>query len=98
MTSITHSHSGVPVIDNDLLFFIEEKLFFLEKTFGKVVETHVTLSEGIKNELFHRIAEVRIKLPNKILIIRESSKTFEIAVIRAVLRIKEQLGKKRHSK
>ena len=98
MTSITHSHSGAPVIDNDLLFFIEEKLFFLEKTFGKVVETHVTLSEGIKNELFHRIAEVRIKLPNKILIIRESSKTFEIAVIRAVLRIKEQLGKKRHSK
>ena len=96
MTSITQA--GSPMIDHDLLYFIEEKLFFLEKTFGKVVETHVTLSIGIKNEIFHRIAEVRIKLPNKILIIRESSKTFEIAVVKAVLRIKEQLGKKRHSK
>lgn len=96
MTSITQTDFSV--IDNDLLFFIEEKLLFLEKTFGKVVETQVTLSVCIKNELFHRIAEIKIKLPNKILIIRESSRTFEIAVTKAVLRIKEQLGKKKHSK
>ncbi len=96
MTSI--SQPGAPVIDNDLLYFIEEKLFFLEKTFGKVVDTQVTLTVGIKNELFHRIAEIRIKLPNKILIIRESSKTFEIAVIKAVLRLKEHLEKKKNSK
>lgn len=80
--------------DAQLVATVEQKVSKLKLFFDHIKEARVTLSAQMvaesKNE---RTAEIKLHLPNGIIFIKESSKSFDIALDKALVALKLQLLK-----
>jgi putative sigma-54 modulation protein len=77
--------------DAQLLSTVEQKLSKLQLFFNRISEARVLLKLDDTDTKKQRIAEVKIHFPNGIIFIKESSKTFEAALDKAMVAIKCQL-------
>lgn len=77
--------------DAQLLSTIEQKMSKLQLFFNRISEARVLLKLDDTDTKKQRIAEVKIHFPNGIIFIKESSKTFEAALDKAIVAIKCQL-------
>ena len=72
---------------------IEEKLAKLDHYFDKILEARVMLKLGNTGQIRDKIAEIKILIPNGVIFIRETSKSFEMAIDKAFFVMKRQLIK-----
>ncbi|MFZ1496158.1 MAG: ribosome-associated translation inhibitor RaiA, partial [Saprospiraceae bacterium] len=79
--------------DQKLLDFIEKKLNKLDHYFGKITDVNVTLKLENAGQIKDKIAEIRLGVPGGFVIVRETCKTFETAIDRAIPLLKRQLIK-----
>ncbi len=79
--------------DNRLLSVIENKLVKLETFFDRIIEARVILKLENSGQIRDKIAEIKLHLPNGIIFIKETSKTFEAAIDKALVSLKRQLVK-----
>jgi putative sigma-54 modulation protein len=79
--------------DVKLLQAIERKLARLDHYFDKIVDAKVILKLENSGQVRDKIAEIKLIIPNGIIFIKESSKTFEAALDAAVVTLKRQLVK-----
>ena len=80
-------------INAQMLASIQQKVSKLEYFFNRISEARVILSMnsiGLKKEL---VAEIQIRVPNGVIFIKESSRTFDIALAKALVGLKLQLLK-----
>ena len=81
--------------DQKLKDFIESRVEKLETYFDRIIDCNVTLSLDNKNkQIKDKVAVVKVQIPGKVLIGKESSKLFEESVDMAVDNLRRQL--KRH--
>lgn len=76
------------IADAQLLSSVELKVSKLKLFFDRIREAHVTLKSDNTHLKKERIAEIKVHLPNGIIFIKESSKTFEAALDKALVAIK----------
>jgi putative sigma-54 modulation protein len=77
--------------DAQWLSSVEKKVSKLGNFFNRINEARVILkldNLGLKKE---RVAEIKLHLPNGIIFIKESSKTFDAALDKALVAMKLQL-------
>lgn len=79
--------------DIKLLSAIESKLAKLENFFDKIIEAKVILKLENSGQIRDKIAEIKLHLPNGIIFIKETSKSFEAAIDKALVSLKRQLVK-----
>jgi putative sigma-54 modulation protein len=79
------------LIDAQLLSSIDYKVSKLALFFNRISEASVLFKYEYFGEKRERVAEVKIHLPNGIIFIKESSKTFEAALDKALVGLKMQL-------
>ncbi|MDZ7879695.1 MAG: ribosome-associated translation inhibitor RaiA [Saprospiraceae bacterium] len=79
--------------DVKLLSTIENKLQKLDNFFDKIIEAKVILKLENSGSIREKIAEVKLNLPNGVIFIKETSKTFEAALDKAMVSLKRQLVK-----
>lgn len=79
--------------DIKLLTAIESKLNKLENFFDKIIEAKVILKLENSGQIRDKIAEIKLHLPNGIIFIKETSKSFEAAIDKALVSLKRQLVK-----
>lgn len=79
--------------DVKLLQAIENKLQKLDHFFDKIIEAKVILKLENSGTIREKIAEVKLNLPNGVIFIKETSKTFEAALDKAMVSLKRQLVK-----
>ena len=77
--------------DAKLLAAIERKLQHLNHYFDRAVEAKVILKLENSGQIREKVAEIKLIVPNGIIFIKESSKTFEAAFDAAVATLKRQL-------
>ena len=59
--------------------------------FNSIKEARIRLMQSNETEQRNRIAEIYLQLPNGVIYSRESSKTFEVALGKAIVLLKIQL-------
>lgn len=79
--------------DVRLLAAIETKIQKLEHFFDRIIEARVILKLENSGQVKDKIAEIKLHLPNGIIFIKETSKTFEAALDKAIVTLKRQLVK-----
>ena len=79
--------------DVKLLTAIEAKIQKLQNFFDKIIEAKVILKLENTGHVRDKVAEIRLNLPNGIIFIKETSKTFEAAIDKALVTLKRQLVK-----
>jgi putative sigma-54 modulation protein len=79
--------------DQKLLLSVEKKLIKLEHYFNKIIDARVILKLENSGQVKDKIAEIKLIIPNGVIFIKESSKTFEAALDKAILTLKRQLVK-----
>ena len=79
--------------DVKLLSAIEKKFSKLENFFDRIIEARVILKLENSGQIKGKIAEIKIHIPNGIIFIKETSKTFEAALDKALVALKRQLVK-----
>lgn len=79
--------------DQKLLDFIEKKLGKMDHYFDRIIDARVTLKLENTGQVKDKIAEVRLKVPGDVLVVKESQKTFEASIDEAVDVLKRQLIK-----
>ena len=79
--------------DVKLLMTIEQKIQKLEHFFNNILDARVILKLENSGQVRDKIAEIKISLPNGIIFIKETSKTFEAAIDKALVSLKRQLVK-----
>lgn len=79
--------------DQKLLDFIEKKLNKMDHYFDRIIDARVTLKLENTGQVRAKIAEVRLKVPGDLLVVKESQKTFEAAIDAVVDVLKRQLIK-----
>ena len=79
--------------DVKLLSTIESKMTKLENFFDRIIEARVILKLENSGQVKDKIAEIKIQIPNGIIFIKETSKTFEAALDKAMVTLKRQLVK-----
>lgn len=79
--------------DQKLLDFIEKKLNKMDHYFDRIIDARVTLKLENTGQVRDKIAEVRLKVPGDLLVVKESQKTFEAAIDAVVDVLKRQLIK-----
>lgn len=79
--------------DQKLLDFIEKKLNKMDHYFDRIIDARVTLKLENTGQVRDKIAEVRLKVPGDLLVVKESQKTFEAAIDAVVDVLKRQLFK-----
>jgi putative sigma-54 modulation protein len=79
--------------DAKLVAYIEKKLSKIEGLFNNVIKTEVSLKLENSGKIRDKIAEVKVKLPGTVLIVKEQAKTFEFSVARAAASLKRQIIK-----
>lgn len=79
--------------DVKLLSAIESKLAKLETFFNQIIEAKVILKLENSGQIKDKIAEIKLHLPNSIIFIKETSKSFEAAIDKALVALKRQLVK-----
>ncbi|MEY4936371.1 MAG: hypothetical protein RIS64_2730 [Bacteroidota bacterium] len=87
-TEAIHFTADVKLLDN-----IQKKLSKLEHLFGKVTDAKIILKLENSGQVRDKIAEIKLSLPNGIIFIKESAKTFEAAIDAVVACLKRQLVK-----
>ena len=78
-------------IDAQLLSSTQQKVSKLEYFFNRISEARVIFKYEQLGQKQDRVAEVKVHLPNGIIFIKESSKTFEAAFDKALVGLKVQL-------
>ena len=79
--------------DQKLLDFIEKKLGKMDQYFDQIIDARVTLKLENSGQVKDKIAEVRLKVPGDVLVVKESQKTFEASIDEAAAVLKRQLIK-----
>jgi putative sigma-54 modulation protein len=79
--------------DSKLLAFIEQKLQKMEHLFDRIIEARVVLKLENTGQVKDKIAEVHLSVPGELLLVSESSKTFEASIDTAVDTLKRRLIK-----
>ncbi|NJN35489.1 MAG: ribosome-associated translation inhibitor RaiA [Saprospiraceae bacterium] len=79
--------------DVKLLSAIESKLAKLDHFFDRIIEAKVILKLENTGQVREKIAEVKLQLPNGVIFIKETSRTFEAAIDKALVALKRQLVK-----
>ncbi|MDX1943110.1 MAG: ribosome-associated translation inhibitor RaiA [Saprospiraceae bacterium] len=79
--------------DQKLINFIDQKLQKMEHYFDRIIEAHVVLKLENSGQVRDKIAEVRLNVPGDTLIVKETHKTFEASINRALDALKRQLVK-----
>jgi len=79
--------------DQKLLDFIDKKLNKMDHYFDRIIDARVTLKLENTGQVRDKIAEVRLKVPGDILVVKENQKTFEAAIDAVVDVLKRQLIK-----
>lgn len=79
--------------DQKLINFIQEKLEKIDHYYDRVIDAHVTLKLENAGQVKDKVAEVRLNVPGETLVVKETQKTFEASVNRAVDGLKRQLIK-----
>lgn len=79
--------------DQKLLDFIEKKLNKMDQYFDRIIDARVTLKLENAGQIKDKIAEVRLKVPGDVLVVKESQRTFEASIDEAVDVLKRQLIK-----
>jgi putative sigma-54 modulation protein len=79
--------------DAKLVTYIEKKLSKIEGLFGNVIKTEVSLKLENSGKIRDKIAEVKVKLPGTVLVVKEQAKTFEFSVDRATASLRRQIIK-----
>lgn len=84
--------------DAKLLASIEKKISRLVRFFENISDVKVILKLENSGQVREKIAEIKLVIPNGIIFIKETSKTFEAAIDAAVLVLKRQLVKHKERK
>ncbi len=79
--------------DKKLLGYIERKLKKLVQFNDRIIDTKVILKLENSGQVRDKIAEVQVSIPGSILFVKETSKTFENSVDKAIDSLKRQLVK-----
>lgn len=79
--------------DAKLLTTIEKKMSVLERFFDKILDAKVILKLENSGQVREKVAEIKLNLPNGVIFIKETSKTFEAALDKALVALKRQLLK-----
>lgn len=80
--------------DVKLLQAVEQKVSKLESFFNRISEVRVILKSENLGFINGRVAEVKIHVPNGIIFIKESGRSFEGALSKAIIALKLELMKK----
>jgi putative sigma-54 modulation protein len=78
-------------VDAKLVSSIEQKVSKLDQFFSRISEVRVILKFDNTVLTKERIAEIKIHVPNGVIFIKESSKTFDLAFDKALVALKVQL-------
>ena len=78
---------------SDLLFFIKKKVALLEKFNDKIVDAEVFLKVENSSDKENKIAEIKINIPGKELVVKKQFKSFEEAISTGVESLKRRLKK-----
>jgi putative sigma-54 modulation protein len=84
--------------DAKLLASIEKKIQRLTHFFEHINDARVILKLENSGQVRDKIAEIKLMIPNGVIFIKETSKTFEAAIDAAVLSLKRQLVKQKEKK
>ncbi len=84
--------------DVKLLAAIDAKIQKLEHFFDRIIEARVILKLENSGQVRDKIAEIKLQLPNGVIFIKETSKTFEVAFDKAIVALKRQLVKYKECK
>ncbi len=84
--------------DSRLLAAIDAKIQKLELFFSSIIEAKVILKLENSGQIRDKIAEIKLHLPNGVIFIKETSKTFEAALDKAIVTLKRQLVKYKERK
>jgi len=79
--------------DSKLLDFIQRKLQKMEQLFDQIIEARVVLKLENTGQVKDKIAEVHLSVPGEMLLVSETSKTFEASIDSAVDILKRRLIK-----
>ena len=77
--------------DAKLLEFINKKLAKLEQFFDKIIETKVLLKLENSGQVRDKVTEIKLSIPGSVLFVKETNKTFEAAIDKAIDTLKRQL-------
>jgi len=77
--------------DAKLLEFIDKKLAKLEQFFDKIIETKVILKLENSGQVRDKVTEIKLSIPGSVLFVKETNKTFEAAIDKAIDTLKRQL-------
>ena len=77
--------------DHKLTEFIQTKVEKLDQYFDRIVRADVILKLENSGQVRDKIVEIRLKVPQDTLIVKESNKTFESATDSAIDNIKRQI-------
>jgi putative sigma-54 modulation protein len=77
--------------DTELVSSVEQKMFKLKRFFSHMDDVRIALTLHVMGLQKERTAEIKIYVPNGVIFIKESSKTFDIAVNKALVALKLQL-------
>lgn len=84
--------------DVKLLAAIDAKIQKLEHFFDRIIEARVILKLENSGQVRDKIAEIKLQLPNGVIFIKETSRTFEAALDKAIVTLKRQLVKYKERK
>ena len=84
--------------DVKLLETIDAKIQKLEHFFDRIIEARVILKLENSGQVRDKITEIKLQLPNGVIFIKETSRTFEAALDKAIVTLKRQLVKYKERK
>lgn len=79
--------------DSKLRAYIEKKLSKLEQVFDRIVSVDVTLKLENTGQIRDKIVDLKVKVPNRVLLASESHQTFETAADKSVDNMTRQVRK-----
>lgn len=88
-----HTESVQFKADQKLLDFVEKKVSKLEQFFDRIIDAEVKLRLENSGQVKDKVAEVRLQVPGQSLFAKETNKTFEQSVDKAVDDLRRQLAK-----
>ena len=84
--------------DAKLMEFIDRKIAKLQTFYGKIVSADVSLKLEKTGQIQDKIAEIKVNVPGSILMVKETSKTFEESVDLGANSLRRQLIKYKNKK
>jgi putative sigma-54 modulation protein len=77
--------------DAKLLMFVNRKMSKLEQFFDRIIDANVALKLENSGQIKDKIAEIKLSLPGGMIVVKETSRTFEAAIDLAMSAVKRQL-------